>query len=144
MKKKGKNSEKALWGMMILLLGAVILAQLFLLRPDTRPIFTQADRLEGTPGLKTANKMAHLTLETSQPEPGVFVVVNGAKEQSFFNKKVTIQVPEHSLIQISKENVNHSVSVTVTSVSDFVERRNLNLKVSGEENIFLIGRILFR
>ena len=130
-----KNTERVLKSFCVVLLGAVMLSQIFLLRPDTRPIFTNADRYEGQP---------KITLQTEQPEPGVFVLINGAKKQSFMNKIVTIQVPEHSLIQVSKEGVNHSVTVTVTELSDFVIRQNLNLQVSGEENIFLIGRILFQ
>ncbi len=139
-----KNTERVLKSFCVVLLGAVMLSQIFLLRPDTRPIFTNADRYEGQPGLQAANRQAKITLQTEQPEPGVFVLINGAKKQSFMNKIVTIQVPEHSLIQVSKEGVNHSVTVTVTELSDFVIRQNLNLQVSGEENIFLIGRILFQ
>lgn len=144
MKKLGNRTEQALTIGLILLLAAVAVTQLFLLRPDTRAIFTDdAPQKEGG-GLCEANRQAVITLETEQPEPGVFVVVNGVKKQSFIQKKVTIQVPEHSLIQISAEGVNHGISVAVTGLSDYVVRRNLNLKAEGEKNIFFIGRILFQ
>lgn len=128
----------------VLLLGAVVLAQTFLLRPDTRSVFTDADRYEGVPVLTVSEKRAQLTLETDRPEPGVFVLINGKKQQSFYNKKITICVQEHSLIQIEKEGVSHAVTVAVTGISDFVKRQNLNLKVEGDAPYFCIGRILFQ
>lgn len=144
MKKLGNRTEQALTIGLILLLAAVAVTQLFLLRPDTRAIFTNDVPQNEGGGLRAANRQAVITLETEQPEPGVFVVVNGVKKQSFIQKKVTIQVPEHSLIQISAEGVNHGISVAVTGLSDYVVRRNLNLNVEGEKNIFFIGRILFQ
>ncbi len=128
----------------LLLLGAVVLAQMFLLRPDTRSVFTNADLFEGAAGLSVAERTAQLTLETDRPEPGVFLLVNGKKLQSFYNKKITISVQEYSLIQIKKEGVDHTVTVAVTGLSDFIERKNLNVKVEGKEEIFYIGRILFQ
>ncbi len=139
-----KSGEQIAVSGILLLLGAVVLAQLFLLRPDTRSVFTDADLFEGAPGLTVTERRAQLTLETDRQEPGVWVLINGKKQQSFYNKKITISVQEHSLIQIKAEGVNHAVSVAVTGISDFVERKNLNLKVEGEENIFTIGRILFQ
>ena len=141
MKKSGEQIAKS---GILLLMGAVILAQMFLLRPDTRSVFTNADLFEGAPGISVAERRAQLTLETDRPEPGVFVLVNGKKQQSFYNKKITISVQEYSLIQIKKEGVDHAVTVVVTGVSDFVERKNLNLKVGGKEKNFCIGRILFQ
>lgn len=139
-----KSGEQIVVGVILLLLGAVVLAQLFLLRPDTRSVFTNADLFEGVPGLTAAERRAQLTLETDRPEPGIFVLVNGKKEQNFYNKKITICVQEHSLIQIKKEGVDHAVTVAVTAISDFVERKNLNVKVGGKEKNFCIGRILFQ
>ncbi len=141
MKKSGEQIAKS---GILLLMGAVILAQMFLLRPDTRSVFTNADLFEGAPGISVTERRAQLTLETDRPEPGVFVLVNGKKQQSFYNKKITISVQEYSLVQIKKEGIDHAVTVAVTGVSDFVERKNLNLKVGGKENNFCIGRILFQ
>ncbi|MBE7043528.1 MAG: hypothetical protein E7399_08610 [Ruminococcaceae bacterium] len=139
-----KRGEKIFVSVIFLLIGAVVLAQLFLIRPDTRSVFTNADLFEGTANLSTTKRKAWITLETERQEPGLFVLVNGKKQESFFNKKITISVQEHSMIQVIKEGVNHPVTVEITGISDFVKRRNLNLRVGGEENIFYIGRILFQ
>lgn len=139
-----KNGEGIFVSIILLLMGAVVLAQLFLIRPDTRSVFTDADFFEGTENLNVTQKKAWITLETERPEPGLFVLVNGKKQESFFNKKITISVQEHSLIQVLKEGVNHPVTVEITGISGFVKRQNLNLKVGGAENIFYIGRILFQ
>ena len=140
----GKREEKLTLSLIFLLFCTVLLAQLFLLRPDTRPIFTDADLFEGTPGLNTAEKTGFLTLETKREEPGVFVLINGIKTQSFLNKQITIWVQEHSLIEVETVGVNHAVTVEITGFSDFINSHPLNKKVTGKDDIFFIGRILFQ
>lgn len=141
MKKKG---EKIAVCAVFLLLGAVVVSQIFLRLTGVESAFgdLKVQRRDNT--WNTAEKKAQLVLETDRPEPGVFVLVNGRKKENFFNKKITISVPEYSLIQVSAEGVEHAVRLEVTRISDFVKCENLNLKAVLFGKKFCVGRILFQ
>ena len=143
-----KFLEKSLLYLFVSLLFSVLLSQTFLVRNDTREIFTQMDKYEGKAIKSIDNALVYgeieFTLDTPRAGDKIKIMSNGSAAAVFNNATVRIPVLENSLIEIDATGYDGECNVTLNYLSDNIDDGCLAKTVKLNKNIAVVGKILFR